>query len=124
MASKTSHVSRKSFSEDETQAALALFNAGIAAAADDERQRRAANAAETARLKAIGDAESAKRDAAARVKQLQASSRASVEEKAEADAAYRAAVVAWQRSVDGQEPAADSIVDAADSPPSTTDEHE
>lgn len=78
--------------DDETSAALTLFNEYV----DADRER-------TRREKRIKKAERAKDEAAARVKNL--SSGGSAEEKAEAEAAYREASEAWKKIRDGEEPA-------------------
>lgn len=96
-------MSRNRYSDEETQTALALFNAGLAAASAARREVQAAAAAETARRKRIEDAELAKRSAAERLRALQTDTRASAEAKAEADAAYREALTAWQRATGGDE---------------------
>lgn len=79
--------------DDETSAALTLFNEYV----DADRER-------TRREKRIKKAERAKDEAAARVKKL--ASGGSAEEKAEAEAAYREASEAWKKIRDGEEPAA------------------
>lgn len=79
--------------DDETTAALTLFNEYV----DADRER-------TRREKRIKKAERAKDDAAARVKKL--AERGSAEEKAEAEAAYREASEAWKQIRDGKEPEA------------------
>ena len=79
--------------DDETSAALTLFNEYV----DANRER-------TRREKRIKKAERAKDDAAALVKKL--ASGGSAERKAEAEAAYREASEAWKRIRDGQEPEA------------------
>ncbi len=79
--------------DDETSAALTLFNEYV----DANRER-------TRREKRITKAERAKNDAAALVKKL--ASGGSAEQKAEAEAAYREASEAWKRIRDGQEPEA------------------
>ena len=77
--------------DDETSAALTLFNEYV----DADRER-------TRREKRIKKAERAKDEAAARVKKL--SGGGSAEEKAEAEAAYRDASEAWKKIRDGEEP--------------------
>lgn len=79
--------------DDETSAALTLFNEYV----DANRER-------TRREKRIKKAERAKDDAAALVKKL--ASGGSAERKAEAEAAYREASEAWKRIRDGHEPEA------------------
>ena len=75
--------------DDETAAALTRFNAYVEA--DRERQRRE---------KALAKAERVKDEAAAAVRNLN-SSRASADEKAAAEAAYREAADALKRLRDG-----------------------
>lgn len=75
--------------DDETAAALTRFNAYVEA--DRERQQRE---------KALAKAERVKDEAAAAVRNLD-SSRASAEEKAAAEAAYREAADALKRLRDG-----------------------
>ena len=77
--------------DDETTAALTLFNEYV----DADRER-------TRREKRVKKAERAKDEAAARVKKL--GERGSAEEKAAAEAAYREASEAWKRIRDGEEP--------------------
>lgn len=67
--------------DDETRAALLLFNERLEAAAADERA-----------TKRVAKAERAKDEAAAKVRKLESDSRASAEEKAEANEAYKLAV--------------------------------
>ncbi len=77
--------------DDETSAALTLFNTYV----DADRDR-------TRREKRIKKAERAKDDAAAAVKKL--AERGSAEEKAAAESAYRDASEAWRKLRDGEEP--------------------
>jgi hypothetical protein len=77
--------------DDETTAALTLFNEYVEA----DRER-------TNREKRIKKAERAKDEAAAVVKKL--NERGSAEEKAEAEAAYRVAADRWKKLRDGEEP--------------------
>jgi hypothetical protein len=77
--------------DDETSAALTLFNEYVEA----DRER-------TQREKRIKKAERAKDEAAAVVKKL--NERGSAEEKAEAEAAYRVAADRWKKLRDGEEP--------------------
>lgn len=77
--------------DDETHAALTLYNEYVKA--DRERSQRE---------KRVKKAERAKEEAAALVKKLSASG--SAEEKAAADAAYREANDAWRKQRDGEEP--------------------
>jgi len=93
--------------DDETNAALTLFNEYVAA--DRERTRRE---------KHVKKAERAKDEAAARVKKLAQSG--SAEEKAEAEAAYREASEAWRRIRDGEESAAAEAPAAEETPAEDT----
>ncbi len=77
--------------DDETNAALTLYNEYVKA----DRER-------TQREKRVKKAERAKEEAAAVVKKLSESG--SAEEKAAADAAYREANDAWRKLRDGEEP--------------------
>ncbi len=77
--------------DDETAAALTLYNEYVKA----DRER-------TQREKRVKKAERAKEEAAAVVKKL--SDSGSAEEKAAADAAYREANDAWRKLRDGEEP--------------------
>jgi len=77
--------------DDETHAALTLYNEYVKA--DRERSQRE---------KRVKKAERVKEEAAALVKKLSASG--SAEEKAAADAAYREANDAWRKQRDGEEP--------------------
>ena len=77
--------------DDETHAALTLYNEYVKA--DRERSQRE---------KRVKKAERTKEEAAALVKKLSASG--SAEEKAAADAAYREANDAWRKLRDGEEP--------------------
>lgn len=77
--------------DDETTAALTLFNEYVEA----DRER-------TQREKRIKKAERAKDEAAATVKKL--NERGSAEEKAEAEAAYREAADRWKKLRDGEDP--------------------
>lgn len=81
--------------DDETTAALTLFNEYVAA----DRER-------TQREKRLKKAERAKDDAAALVKKLSAGG--SSTQRSEAEAAYRAAAEKWKAMRDGKEPPADS----------------
>lgn len=77
--------------DDETHAALTLYNEYVKA--DRERSQRE---------KRVKKAERTKEEAAALVKKLSESG--SAEEKAAADAAYREANDAWRKQRDGEEP--------------------
>ena len=89
--------------DDETTAALTLFNEYVAA----DRER-------TQREKRLKKAERAKDDAAALVKKL--SKGGSSKERSEAEAAYRAAAENWQGLRDGKEPPADPEATENDEP--------
>lgn len=95
--------------DEETANALALFNARLVALAEqDKTERRVQKAAKT------------KDDAAARVRSLEADTKATAEQRAEAATAYRAAVDAWDRARTGApEPAA--AEEAATDDPATED---
>ncbi|MEZ5245565.1 MAG: hypothetical protein R2707_10740 [Acidimicrobiales bacterium] len=88
--------------DDETSAALTLFNEYVEA----DRER-------TNREKRIKKAERAKDEAAAVVKKL--NERGSATEKAEAEAAYRDAADRWKKLRDGEEP--DEPAPAAEAAP-------
>ena len=92
--------------DDETTAALTLFNEYVAA--DRERAQRE---------KRLKKAERAKDDAAALVKKL--SKRGSSTQRSEAEAAYRAAVEKWKAIRDGKELPADSTDTEAEEPAGT-----
>ncbi len=77
--------------DDETTAALTLYNEYV----DADRER-------TRREKRIRKAERAKDDAAATVKRL--ADKGSADEKTEAEKAYREANDAWRKLRDGEEP--------------------
>ncbi|GJM38271.1 MAG: hypothetical protein DHS20C19_16380 [Acidimicrobiales bacterium] len=77
--------------DDETTAALTLYNEYVEA----DRER-------TQREKRVKKAERAKDEAAAVVKKV--SERGSAEEKAEAETAYREATDKWKKLRDGEEP--------------------
>jgi hypothetical protein len=82
--------------DEATANALALFNARLAAQAENERAERR-----------VQKAAKAKDDAAARVRALEADTKATAEQRAEAAAGYRRAVEAWERAKSGEpEPAA------------------
>lgn len=100
--------------DDETTAALTLFNEYVFA--DRDRTRRE---------KRLRKAERAKDEAAAEVKKL--SDRGSAEEKAEAEASYREALEKWKALRDGKEPEPTTSPppaesEAPDEPAATTDE--
>ncbi len=90
--------------DDETTAALTLFNEYVQA----DRER-------TQREKRVKKAERAKDDAAAVVKKLQ--ERGSAEEKAEAEKAYREATDRWKKLRDGEEPDEAPAEDTAEAAP-------
>lgn len=78
--------------DDETTAALTLFNEYVAA--DRERERKA---------RRVKKAERAKDEAAAAIKRLEDKG-GSAEDKAAAETTYRESLAAWQRLRDGEEP--------------------
>ena len=97
--------------DDETTAALTLFNEYVAA----DRER-------TQRVKRVKKAERAKDEAAALVKKL--AKGGSSKKRAEAEAAYRAAAERWTALRDGKEPPEpprDTTVEETAEPESTTD---
>jgi hypothetical protein len=77
--------------DDETAAALALFNARLAEQAERERAQRR-----------IDKAQRAKDDAAARVRALENDTKATAEQRTEAAAAYKAALEALERAKRGE----------------------
>lgn len=87
--------------DDETRRALALFNERLAKQAEDERAQ-----------KRVEKAVRAKDQAAAHVRALEADTKATAEQRAEAAAAYRAAIDALDRARRGDESA--EVADAAD----------
>ena len=95
-----------------TEEALHLYNARLAAQAENERaERRVQKAAKT------------KDDAAATVRSLENNPKATAEQRTEATAAYRGAVEAWERAKTGQpEPLAPSINDEPATDEPATDE--
>lgn len=88
--------------DDETTAALTLFNEYVEA----DRER-------TQREKRVKKAERAKDEAAALVKKR--NERGSAEERAEAEAAYRDAAERWRKLRDGEEPDEAPSADASTS---------
>jgi hypothetical protein len=101
--------------DEATANALALFNARLAAQAENERAERR-----------VQKAAKAKDDAAARVRALEADTKATAEQRAEAAAGYRHAVEAWERAKSGEpEPAAAGAspsTDAGDADETAADE--
>jgi hypothetical protein len=91
-----------------TSDALRLFNARLGAQAENEKAERR-----------VQKAAKAKDDAAGRVRNLENDTKATAEQRAEAAAAYRTAVEAWERARNGEaEPtAATSRVDAGPEEP-------
>lgn len=87
--------------DDETTAALTLFNEYVVA----DRER-------TQREKRVRKAERAKDEAAAAVKKL--GDKASAEEKAEAEKAYHQALETWKALRDGKEPPKPEKAEKAD----------
>jgi hypothetical protein len=74
-----------------TNDALRLFNARLSAQAENEKAERR-----------VQKAAKAKDDAAGRVRNLENDTKATAEQRAEAAAAYRAAVEAWERARNGE----------------------
>lgn len=94
--------------DDETANALALFNARLAALADQDKAERR-----------VQKAVKAKDDAAARVRALESDTKATADQRAEAAAAYRAAVEAVERARTGEAdpaPAASEAPSADEAP--------
>jgi len=89
--------------DDETKNALILFNARLAAQEAAERDKRRVDKAAQAR-----DA------AAAKIRALESDPKAGAEAKAEAEAAYKAALDAWNRAQSGEPPAGDEAATEAD----------
>ncbi len=90
--------------DDETTAALTLYNEYVEA----DRER-------TQREKRIKKAERAKDEAAALVKKI--GERGSAEEKAEAETAYRTAADRWKKLRDGEDPDEETAEPAAEEAP-------
>jgi hypothetical protein len=88
--------------DDETAAALAIFNARLSHQADVERGQRR-----------IDKATREKDQAAARVRALESDTKATAEQRAEATAAYKASVEALERAKKG-EPAPTAVEPAHD----------
>ncbi|NNC79785.1 MAG: hypothetical protein HKN94_06480 [Acidimicrobiales bacterium] len=88
--------------DDETRAALLLFN-----------QRLEESAAEARAAKRIAKAERAKDEAASRVRNVGNDSNATAEQKAEAETAYKAAVDEFQRIKENPEPAESSLAEVS-----------
>ncbi len=77
--------------DEATSDALKLFNARLGAQAENEKAERR-----------VQKAAKAKDDAAGRVRNLENDTTATAEQRAEAAAAYRAAVEAWERARNGE----------------------
>lgn len=84
-----------------TNDALLLFNARLAAQAENEKAERR-----------VQKAARAKDDAAAKVRALENDTKASAEARAEAAAAYRGALEAWERAKRGETDPAPATTDA------------
>ena len=92
--------------DEATNDALRLFNARLGAQAENEKaERRVQKAAKV------------KDDAASRVRNLENDTKATAEQRAEAAAAYRAAIDAWERARNGEADPAPSAAPAADGAP-------
>ena len=85
---------KQGFSDEETTAALALFNKGVETSKNEERSRREVDRAERKR-----------KDAAEKLKAILADQDASPEVRAEAEATYREAAAEWSGA--GSEPSED-----------------
>jgi hypothetical protein len=92
--SSKSSKSKQRFSDEETTAALALFNQGVETSKNEEQARREADRTERKR-----------KDAAAKLKAVLADQDASPEARAEAETAYREAAAEWSGA--GSEPSED-----------------
>ena len=96
--------------DEATNNALLLFNARLAAQAENERaERRVQKAAKT------------KDDAAARVRALDNDTKATAAQRAEAAVAYRAAVDAWDRARSGEPEPARATTPASTEPTEPTE---
>ena len=89
--------------DEATNDALRLFNARLGAQAENEKAERR-----------VQKAAKAKDDAASRVRNLENDTKATAEQRAEAAAAYRAAIDAWERARNGEADPAPSAAPAAD----------
>jgi phosphate starvation-inducible protein PhoH len=89
--------------DEATSDALRLFNARLGAQAENEKAERR-----------VQKAAKAKDDAAGRVRNLENDTKATAEQRAEAAAAYRAAVDAWERARNGEADPAPSAAPAVD----------
>ena len=89
--------------DEATNDALRLFNARLDAQAENEKAERR-----------VQKAAKAKDDAASRVRNLENDTKATAEQRAEAAAAYRAAIDAWERARNGEADPAPSAAPAAD----------
>ena len=89
--------------DEATNDALRLFNARLGAQAENEKAERR-----------VQKAAKAKDDAAGRVRNLENDTKATAEQRAEAAAAYRAAIDAWERARNGEADPAPSAAPAAD----------
>jgi hypothetical protein len=100
--------------DDETAAALALFNARLADQAARERAQRR-----------VDKAQRDKDSAAARVRALENDTKATAEQRADAAADYKAALEALERAKRGEPAGVDGPApDAPESPPADTAEAE
>jgi phosphate starvation-inducible protein PhoH len=87
--------------DEATNDALRLFNARLDAQAENEKAERR-----------VQKAAKAKDDAAGRVRNLENDTKATAEQRAEAAAAYRAAIDAWERARNGEADPASSAAPA------------
>ena len=104
MARRHDRQAPQRFSEEETKAALAQFNAGVARAEDERREQRA-----------IAKAEKQRKDAADALKRV-ADSGGSEEERTAAEAHYRESLEEWGRLTAGDDPSAEDSVVAEPEP--------
>jgi uncharacterized protein YlxW (UPF0749 family) len=81
---------------------LLRFNAFLAQEAEAKRQAKRVRRAEADRERRVADAEAAKQRAAERIRVLNASDRATREQKDEAEQVYRDALEAHRRAVAGE----------------------
>ena len=89
--------------DEATSDALRLFNARLGAQAENEKAERR-----------VQKAAKAKDDAAGRVRNLENDTKATAEQRAEAAAAYLAAIDAWERARNGEADPAPSAAPAVD----------
>jgi hypothetical protein len=92
---------------------LLRFNAFLAQEAEAKRQAKRVRRAEADRERRVADAEAAKQRAAERIRVLNASDRATREQKDEAEQVYRDALEAHRRAVAGEpDPGPEPVAEA------------